>query len=92
MLVGIRPSVLRSAAGLFVRAYVLTALVSGAVLLVPVAAIAAEPRASQSGESPRQRQPLRQFNVPGAPDPPPPLEPEVIARAENGRVVVRGPG
>ncbi len=32
---------------------------------------------------------LREFNLPGAPDPPAPLGPETISRGENGRVVVR---
>ncbi|MEZ5291009.1 MAG: DUF5916 domain-containing protein [Vicinamibacterales bacterium] len=35
------------------------------------------------------RQALRSFNLPGAPDPPAPEFPEVITRGENGRVVVR---
>ena len=35
------------------------------------------------------RQALRQFNLPGAPDPPAPEFPEVITRGQNGRVVVR---
>ncbi|HUU33583.1 MAG TPA: carbohydrate binding family 9 domain-containing protein [Vicinamibacterales bacterium] len=32
---------------------------------------------------------LRRFNLPGTPDPPAPVLPEVISRGDNGRVVVR---
>jgi hypothetical protein len=36
-----------------------------------------------------ERPSLRDFNVPGAPDPPAPVAPDVIVRGANGRVVVR---
>jgi len=42
-----------------------------------------------SAQTPEERQALRQFNLPGAPDPPAPVMPAVISRGENGRVVVR---
>ena len=48
--------------------------------------------AQQSGTEPArrgQRQPPPQFNLPGSPDPPAPVAPDVIVRGDNGRVVVR---
>ncbi|MEZ5288250.1 MAG: DUF5916 domain-containing protein [Vicinamibacterales bacterium] len=56
--------------------------------LVPLPAAAQGGRAAPPGR-PAQRSAPRQFNLPGAPDPPAPVEPEVIVRGENGRVVVR---
>jgi hypothetical protein len=62
-----------------------TTLVAVLTLLVPSS------RASAGqAERARDRQPLHQFNEPGAADPPAPIAPEMIARGENGRVVVRG--
>ncbi|MEP7117276.1 MAG: DUF5916 domain-containing protein, partial [Acidobacteriota bacterium] len=63
------------------------------MLLVGVAI--APPLEGRTGEAAEQapsgssRQAWGQFNLPGAPDPAAPVAPEVIARAENGRVVVR---
>jgi len=80
---------LRPAVGLFVHACAIATVLAGAMPFAPVAAMAADQSGTRGAETP-PRQPLRQFNVPGAPDPPPPTDPDVIVRAENGRVVVRG--
>ena len=45
-------------------------------------------RTAPSADGP-DRNALRSFNLPGAPDPPAPTAPEVIVRGENGRVVIR---
>ncbi len=58
---------------------VLLAVISGAAVAAAGAAQEAAPA----------RAPLRQFNLPGAPEPPPPVAPAVIVRGDNGRVVVR---
>ncbi|MDH4065430.1 MAG: carbohydrate binding family 9 domain-containing protein, partial [Acidobacteriota bacterium] len=66
---------------------IVCALVLGA--LVPGSAAARQsPRAGETAR-PAPRSALREFNLPGAPDPPAPVEPEVIVRGDNGRVVVR---
>ncbi|MEZ5421149.1 MAG: DUF5916 domain-containing protein [Vicinamibacterales bacterium] len=50
---------------------------------------AAAPALHAQSTAPAVRPPRRQFNMPGAPDPPAPIAPDVITRGENGRVVVR---
>ncbi len=61
------------------------ALIVGA--LVPTVAAAGGRQAPAARGTARQAP--RQFNLPGAPDPPAPEAPEVIVRGDNGRVVVR---
>jgi hypothetical protein len=66
--------------------------VAAVAALAAIAAGPASAAAQQSGTQPApaaQRQALRQFNLPGAPDPPAPEPPAVIVRGDNGRVVVR---
>ncbi len=46
-------------------------------------------RAAAQAPAASARTPRRQFNLPGAPDPMPPEGADMIARGENGRVVVR---
>jgi hypothetical protein len=62
---------------------------SRAGVLLAVLALAGLPAiaAGQSDGTPPV--PLREFNLPGAPDPEPPVPPESISRGANGRVVVR---
>jgi hypothetical protein len=61
------------------------ALILGA--LVPSVVVAGGRQARPARAT--QRPAPRQFNLPGAPDPPAPVAPEVIVRGDNGRVVVR---
>jgi hypothetical protein len=44
---------------------------------------------AQAPAAPATRPARRPFNMPGMPDPPPPVMPEVMSRGDNGRVVVR---
>ncbi|MFA5908247.1 MAG: DUF5916 domain-containing protein [Vicinamibacterales bacterium] len=62
-----------------------------AVFGLPGAAVAGgrQGAPAATGAPARQRQARRQFNLPGAPEPPAPVAPEVIVRGDNGRVVVR---
>jgi hypothetical protein len=55
---------------------------------IPAAAQGPQPAAG-GGARPAQRPASRQFNIPGMPDPPAPVTPEVIVRGDNGRVIVR---
>ena len=64
------------------------AVVAG-VLASGSAAVAGQPAPGAAQTAPPPRSAPRQFNVPGAPDPPAPVAPEVIVRGDNGRVVVR---
>ncbi|HQZ37860.1 MAG TPA: DUF5916 domain-containing protein [Vicinamibacterales bacterium] len=59
------------------------------VLASGSAAVAGQPAPGAAQTAPPPRSAPRQFNVPGAPDPPAPVAPEVIVRGDNGRVVVR---
>ena len=73
----------------FVRGHFAAAF---AVLMVWLVAGVSVAVAQQSGTEPArrgQRQPPPQFNLPGSPDPPAPVAPDVIVRGDNGRVVVR---
>ena len=85
MIAGYRVSRTRRVVRRSVRALVAVTCVVVAVPLVS----GTRAHAAGQGERPDQRQSLREFNVPGAPDPPAPAAPDVIVRGENGRVVVR---
>ena len=55
---------------------------------LPAAAQGTQPAAGGAAK-PAPRPAPRQFNIPGMPDPPAPVAPEVIVRGDNGRVIVR---
>ena len=87
MIVASRVFRARRASQRFVRVHVVVTLTLWAIGVATSESLSA---AQQGGTPPRpQRQAPRQFNLPGAPDPPAPEAPEVIVRGENGRVVVR---
>ena len=69
--------------------FIVGIVIAGMVLAMPTGAAAqGGARTAPAADGP-DRNALRSFNLPGAPDPPAPTAPEVIARGENGRVVIR---
>lgn len=70
------------------RVPVTRSLLLGLVLITVAGGLAPEDARAQGAAA--ARAPRRQFNLPGAPEPAPPVAPDMIARGENGRVVVRG--
>ncbi|MGE3887053.1 MAG: DUF5916 domain-containing protein [Vicinamibacterales bacterium] len=83
LVVGTRACPARSRACRWILAAV--ALMIGALIPSGVAAGGRQAPPARASQRPAPRQ----FNLPGAPDPPAPVAPEVIVRGDNGRVVVR---
>jgi hypothetical protein len=88
LIVGSRASVVRRGSRRFVGAHIVFT-VAALVGLVPGAGVAIAQRDGAQAARPAQRQPPRDFNMPGAPAPPPPVAPDVIMRGGIRRVVVR---